>query len=178
MTDEELIALFDRNEAKIDGLGDALRGEMRAQAEGLRLELRGEMRAQGDELRAEMRAQGDELRAEMRAQGDELRGEMRSQAEGLRLELRGEIRTQGDELRGEIHDLRGEMVTSHIELRRHFDETVERFDSKYDLLAEGIMNLNEKMDRNEAAIREEMRQGFADTHDLIKYAYNLARQPR
>ena len=28
MTDEELKALFERNEAKIDGLGDALRGEM------------------------------------------------------------------------------------------------------------------------------------------------------
>jgi t-SNARE complex subunit (syntaxin) len=156
MTDEELKALFDRNEAKIDGLGEALRGEMRAQAEGLRLELRGEMRAQGEELRGEMRAQGEELRGEMRAQGEE-----------LRLEFRGEIR-----------ELRSEMVASHADLRRHFDETVENFDAKYDLLAEGIMNLNEKMDRNNADIRQEMRQGFADTHDLIKYAYNLARQPR
>ena len=91
------------------------------------------------------------------------------------------MRTQGEELRlefrGEIRELRSEMIASHADLRRHFDVTVERFDAKYDLLAEGIMNLNEKMDRNNADIRQEMRQGFADTHDLIKYAYNLTRQP-
>src|SRR5262249_5845060 len=117
----------------------------------------------GDGLRGERRAQGEELRVEMHTLGDELRGEMRA---------------QGDELRGGIRDLRSEMFASHAELRRHFDVTVEHFDSKYDLLAEGIMNLNEKMDRNNADIRAEMRQGFADTHDLIKYAYHLPRQPR
>ena len=56
------------------------------------------------------------------------------------------------------------------------DVVAERFDTKFDLLAQGILNLDEKMDRNHASIGEEMRQGFADTHDLIKFAYNLARQ--
>jgi hypothetical protein len=89
----------------------------------------------------------------MRAQGEELRGEMQSQ----------------------VGELRGEMRAQREEMERHFGVVVEYFDSRYDLLAEGIMNLNEKMDRNDAAIRDEMRQGFADTNALIRFAFNLSR---
>ena len=118
-----------------------------------------------DELKGLFDGLGNQLRAEMRVQGEELRGEMRAQGE----ELRGEIGAQGK-------TLRGEMLSGHAELKHHFDVVAERFDTKFDLLAEGILNLDEKMDRNHASIREEMRQGFADTHDLIKFSYNLARR--
>jgi len=97
-------------------------------------------------------------------------------------ELKGLFDGLGDALRGEMRaqsgELRGEMRADRAELRRHFDEVAERFDSKYDLLAEGIMNLDEKMDRNHASIREEMRHGFAHTHDLIKFSHTLARRKR
>jgi hypothetical protein len=67
------------------------------------------------------------------------------------------------------------MGTMREELKRHFGVVVEHFDARYDLLAEGIINLNDKMDRNDEAIRQEMRQGFADTQDLIRFAFNLSR---
>jgi hypothetical protein len=149
VTDEELRSLFKKSDAKIDGLVATLRDEMRTQGAQLRIELRGEMRLQGEQLRSEMGKNVREFRAEIRMQGDQLRGETRTIAEALR--------TQGEEL------------------RRHFDVVAERFDAKYDLLAEGILNLDEKMDHNDAAIREEMQHGFADTHALIKYAFNLSR---
>ena len=90
-----------------------------------------------------------------------------------------------NKLEGEIDDLHRhfERTENKLEgkiddLHHHFDVVAERFDTKFDLLAEGVLNVDEKMDRNHAAIREEMRQGFSDTHDLIKYAYNLARPKR
>jgi len=58
------------------------------------------------------------------------------------------------------------------ELRSHFDTTVEHFDRKFDFLAEGLINLDEKLERKTSAIETRMEQGFAETHALIKFSYS------
>ena len=60
---------------------------------------------------------------------------------------------------------------SAAETRRQFEATAERLESKIELVAESVVRVDEKIDRETAAIREEMRRGFADTHALINFAY-------
>ncbi|HYR30253.1 MAG TPA: hypothetical protein VEU30_17450 [Thermoanaerobaculia bacterium] len=64
------------------------------------------------------------------------------------------------------------IAVSAVETRRHFDIALDRQDDRLDLLNERVTNLGEKLDREAADIRTEMRKGFADTHDLIKFAYS------
>ena len=61
--------------------------------------------------------------------------------------------------------------TKTAELRKHFDTVAENFDRKFDLLAEGLINLDEKLDRKTSSIETRMEQGFAETHALIKLTH-------
>lgn len=70
----------------------------------------------------------------------------------------------------QLAETRREVKAEAEVTRRHFDSTVERFQSKFDLLGDGIKNIDEKLDREAADIRAEMRQGFADTHALIRFS--------
>jgi len=63
------------------------------------------------------------------------------------------------------------IAASAAETSRHFNIALDRQDHRLDLLNERVTNLGEKLDREAADIRTEMRKGFADTHDLIKFAY-------
>lgn len=89
-----------------------------------------------------------------------------------------EMRQGFAEMRQEMLEGFVEMRQGFAEMRRHFDVVAESFDTKVDFLVEGLMNLDEKMVREIGSVREEMRQGFADTHDLIKVSYNLTRRKR
>ena len=89
-------------------------------------------------------------------------------------EVRGLIEANAAEMRQGF----AEMRQGFAEMRRHFDVVSESFDTKIDFVVEGLMNLDEKMVREIGGVREEMRQGFADTHDLIKFSYSLARRKR
>ena len=71
----------------------------------------------------------------------------------------------------EFKQVRAENAAAHIETRRHFDSTIDRLQSKFDLLGDGLKNIDEKLDREAADIRGEMRQGFADTHALIRFSH-------
>lgn len=69
-------------------------------------------------------------------------------------------------------DKRIEAVDDRVaELRRHFDVTNENNDRKFDLLAEGIANLDEKIDRKTSALELRMEQGFAETQAMIKFSH-------
>lgn len=57
------------------------------------------------------------------------------------------------------------------ETRRHFHVVAERLEKRFDGLAETVQYLDEKLDRAEAGILEEMRRGFSDTQALIKFSY-------
>jgi hypothetical protein len=64
--------------------------------------------------------------------------------------------------------LREENADAHAETRRLFVVTVERIDSRVDLLAEGLADTRQLLAREMSAIREEMRKGFAETQAMIK----------
>jgi F0F1-type ATP synthase membrane subunit b/b' len=120
---------------------------------------------------AELKKLFESTHEHIEVMAETLRGEMREQGE----QLRTEMRDQGDLLRDE---LRAEMRTHVEEMRLHFDSYAERADKKFDRLAEAVMLLDEKVDRNVASLRAEMREGFAETHDLIRFSYNLAKRKR
>lgn len=63
-------------------------------------------------------------------------------------------------------------------MKLHFDSTAERFESKFELLSEGIQNVDQRLGRESADIRAEMRQGFADTQALIRFSLKLPAQRR
>ena len=65
------------------------------------------------------------------------------------------------------------------ELKHHFDITAEQMRHDVQLLAEVVGIVNSRMEREFAAVRSEMAQGFKDTHDLIRFAYtDLDRRKR
>lgn len=87
-------------------------------------------------------------------------------------ELKGTFETLLQNVRGELVAVREENAAAHAETRHQFNIVLERLDRGFGLLAEGLLNIDEKLDREAADIRGEMRRGFADTHDLIKFTYS------
>jgi len=55
---------------------------------------------------------------------------------------------------------------------RHFDVVGERLDKKIDLVAETVALLDQKMTREVASVRGEMRHGFTETQAMIKFSYS------
>jgi vacuolar-type H+-ATPase subunit D/Vma8 len=60
---------------------------------------------------------------------------------------------------------------SSAELHRHLDIHAESVQTKFDLLAEGQAELNEKLERETSDIRDEVRRGFAETQAMIKFSH-------
>ena len=71
----------------------------------------------------------------------------------LRNELRNDVRNDLNDLRT---DLRAEMAAGDAETRRHFDVVAEHLMGKIQLVAEGVIGVDQKVDR----LSEEMRAGF------------------
>jgi uncharacterized membrane-anchored protein YhcB (DUF1043 family) len=78
----------------------------------------------------------------------------------------------------QFRQVRDEITAAKTEMKLHFDSTAERFESKFELLSEGIQNVDQRLGREAADIRSEMRQGFADTQALIRSLKLPARRRR
>lgn len=48
---------------------------------------------------------------------------------------------------------------------------IEHQNRKFDLLADGLANIDEKLDRKISAVETRMEQGFADTQAMIKFSH-------
>ena len=81
---------------------------------------------------------------------NEFRNELRND---LRTDLRSEIAASAAETRS---TLRAEMAAGDAETRRHFDVVAEHLMGKIQLVAEGVVGVDQKVDR----LSEEMRAGF------------------
>jgi len=57
------------------------------------------------------------------------------------------------------------------EIKRHFGGVAEGLGHKIQLVAEGVVNLNEKFDREIAALRQEMKSEFSEVKAMIKFSY-------
>jgi hypothetical protein len=115
-----------------------------------------------------------QMREETAAQFREVREENAAAHEETRRVLRGEISEAVSTLRGEtaaeFAKVREESAVAHAETRRHFDVTADSLRSHFTLLAETVQAVDQKIDREVADIRQEMRRGFTETQAMIKFA--------
>jgi chromosome segregation ATPase len=68
--------------------------------------------------------------------------------------------------------LRAEMRATAADNRHQLAVAIEHFDQRFDLLAESIVTVDEKLDRKAASIEERMEHGFADTQAMIKFSHD------
>jgi hypothetical protein len=85
--------------------------------------------------------------------------------------VRQETAAEFAAIREENAATRRENAELHVETRRHFEIVAERLNKRVDFAVEGIAAVDQKLDRNAADIREEMRSGFADTQALITFSH-------
>ena len=84
----------------------------------------------------------------------ELKSELRSE---LTLDLRGEIASSTAGLKSEITlALRAE-IAAGAETRRHFDVIADRLMDKIELVGEGVIGVDQKLDRFRGDVAEEFR---------------------
>ena len=101
---------------------------------------------------------------QFREENAQFREEVGAEFKETRRVLRGEMSEMATTLRGEftekisaaVSTLRGEMAAAHAETRRHFDITVEHWETRFDLLSEAVQMVDQKVDRQGAELREEI----------------------
>lgn len=83
-----------------------------------------------------------------------------------------------DELKSILEAMRQENAAAqkqnaaaHAETRRHFDVLAEAVKHEIRLVAEGLDATNERLSREAADIRMEMRTGFAETQAMFKFSH-------
>ena len=81
----------------------------------------------------------------------ELKSELKSE---LKAELMPEIRT---EIASSAAELRGEIAASAAETRRHFDVVADQLLDKIQLVGEGVITVDQKLDRFRSEVGEEFR---------------------
>jgi hypothetical protein len=81
----------------------------------------------------------------------ELKFELKSEITG---ELRGEIAVSAAGLKAE---LRADIAASAAETRRHFDVVADRLMDKIQLVGEGVIGVDQKLDRFRGEVAEEFR---------------------
>ena len=84
----------------------------------------------------------------------------------------GELRQENAQTRQHFDvvaaELREEMRVGTTDLRRHFDVTAEDFRHQVQLVAEGVDNVNERVDRLARDIKNE----FAETNAIMRFSYS------
>ena len=76
-----------------------------------------------------------------------------------------------EELRGLFQGLEQRMDRRLGELNDKLDYFMDDTTKKFALVHEGLVMLNEKIDREAGDIRSEMRAGFEETHALIRFSH-------
>ncbi|MFL6248122.1 MAG: hypothetical protein ACJ74H_19010 [Thermoanaerobaculia bacterium] len=102
--------------------------------------------------------------------------DMRQHVDATAAETREHMNATAAEMRKQYEataaDMRNHYDTTAADMRRHYDLRTERLEDKIQLVVETVALLDAKVDRMDVSIRDEMRRGFADTHDLIRFVYS------
>jgi hypothetical protein len=125
-----------------------------------------------DELRQLFEKQNEDLRGYIDANTADLRGYIDANTTDLRGYIDGNTADLRVYIDGNTADVRGYIDARTSDLHLHFDTAAERIEGKVGLLAEGLAHLDQKLDRTAADLRREMREGFDDTHALIRFTYS------
>jgi ethanolamine ammonia-lyase large subunit len=137
--DQELIAYLDRRFAELQS---GLRAEIASSAAGIKSELRAEIASSAAGVKSE-------LRAEIAAVAES--------ANGIKAELRAEIAAVVESTNGIKAELRAEIASSAAETRRHFDVVADRLMDKIQLVGEGVIGVDQKLDRFRGEVADEFR---------------------
>jgi len=92
-----------------------------------------------------------ELVAYLDRRFSELKSELKSE---ITLELRGDIAASAAGVKSE---LRAEIAASAAETRRHFDVVADRLMDKIQLVGEGVIGVDQKLERFRGEVAEEFR---------------------
>ena len=65
-------------------------------------------------------------------------------------------------------DLKKLIESTAAETRRHFDVVAERLSSKIDVVADGVITCNQRIDRLDGSMKEE----FAEVRSMIKFSHH------
>ena len=85
----------------------------------------------------------------------ELKSELKSE---LRSEITGDLRAEiAANATGITSELRAEIAASATETRRHFDVVADRLMDKIQLVGEGVIGVDQKLDRFRGEVAEEFR---------------------
>ena len=133
--DQELIAYLDRRFLE---LKSELRDEITSSAAGVKSELRAEIAASAASVKSELRAEIAGVAAEVAGVAAQI-GVVAENANGIRAELRAEIAASG------------------AETRRHFDVVADRLMDKIQLVGEGVIGVDQKLDRFRGEVADEFR---------------------
>ena len=117
-----------------------------------------------ERLSAEMRTFVDANAAETRLLFDTRTAEITNRFDASTAELKEHFDTRSAEMK-QYMDKTAE------KLRLHFDTTAEDMRHQVQLIAERVVMVDERLEREAADIRAEMRQGFADTQAMIKFSH-------
>ena len=113
---------------------------------------------------------GKELRAileRMQSQFQAMREETNQQFAAVQQQFTA-MQKQFDGMQHELAVMREENTAAHKKTRRHFDITAEDLRHKIELVSEGVENVDQRLTREAADIRDEMREGFAEVHNLLR----------
>jgi len=92
-----------------------------------------------------------ELIAYLDRRFSELKSELKSE---ITVELRGDIAASAAGVKSE---LRAEIAASAVETRRHFDVVADRLMDKIQLVGEGVIGVDQKLERFRGEVAEEFR---------------------
>ena len=132
--DQELVAYFDR---RFSELKTELKSELKS---GLKSELI-------PEIRAEIASSADTIKSELRA---EIAAGVVGATSALRVEIAASVA-------GATSALRAEIAARAAETRRHFDVVADRLMDKIQLVGEGVITVDEKLDRFRGEVADEFR---------------------
>jgi type I site-specific restriction-modification system R (restriction) subunit len=83
-------------------------------------------------------------------------------------ETRQQLTEVATSLRQENVETRNRVDTVAADLRRHFDVTAEDFRHQVQLVAEGVDNVNERVDR----LAHDMKHEFAESRAMVQISYS------
>ena len=96
-----------------------------------------------------------ELKSELKSEiTGELRAEITASASGIKSELRAEILASAAETQRHFDD---NVLSSTAETRRHFDVVADSLTDKIQLIGEGVIKVDQKLERFRGEVAEEFR---------------------
>jgi len=162
MTDEELKGLFETMQRETRGELVMVRQEVGA---GF-ADVRQEFAAVQQEFVA-VRQEIASVRREMSAGFSAAEQEFAS----VRQEMSAEFADVRQEMRNGFETVRQENAAEHVETRRHIDVMITGLDRRLEFVAEGVMAVDQKLDRRCDALGDQVDSGIAETQAMIRFSH-------